>query len=62
VKNSFDLRPIRVGVYLGRCAEFCGFDHALMTFTVRVVSQADYDRWLRAGGSSATLSTKGAKL
>ena len=47
VKNSFDLRPIRIGVYLGRCAEFCGFDHALMTFTVRVVSQADYDRWLR---------------
>lgn len=62
VKNSFDLRPIHVGVYLGRCAEFCGFDHALMTFTVRVVSQADYDRWLSAGGSSAMLSAKGAKL
>lgn len=62
VKNSFDLRPIRIGVYLGRCAEFCGFDHALMTFTVRVVSQADYDRWLRAGGSSTMLPAKGAKL
>ncbi|HVA29390.1 MAG TPA: cytochrome c oxidase subunit II [Candidatus Baltobacteraceae bacterium] len=50
VKNSFDLRPIRVGLYRGRCAEFCGFDHALMTFTVRVVSQAAYGRWLHAGG------------
>ena len=62
VKNSFDLRPIRLGVYLGRCAEFCGFDHALMTFTVRVVSQPDYDRWLHAGGSSTTLSAEGATL
>lgn len=62
IKNSFDLRPIRVGVYLGRCAEFCGFDHALMTFTVRVVSRAAYDRWLHAGGSSTMLSVKGVAL
>jgi cytochrome c oxidase subunit 2 len=59
VKNSFDLRPTRVGVYLGRCAEFCGLDHALMSFSVRVVSRADYNRWLRARRSSTISSTKG---
>lgn len=62
INNSFDLRPLRAGVYLGRCAEFCGFDHALMTFTVRVVSQGDYDQWLHAGGSSTMLSANGVAL
>jgi cytochrome c oxidase subunit 2 len=51
VKNSFDLRPIRMGLYSGRCAEFCGFNHAMMTFTVRVISRGAYDRWLQAGGA-----------
>jgi cytochrome c oxidase subunit 2 len=59
VDNSFDLFPTRTGLYRGRCAEFCGLDHALMTFTVRVVSQEDYARWLRAGGP-AKVSAKGA--
>jgi cytochrome c oxidase subunit 2 len=58
IKNSFDLRPVRVGLYSGRCAEFCGFGHALMNFTVRVVSQAAYDRWLRAGGPSSMFATE----
>ncbi len=48
IKNSFDLRPTREGLYLGRCAEFCGLDHALMSFTVLVVSQGEYDRRLRS--------------
>ncbi|MDQ2679503.1 MAG: cytochrome c oxidase subunit II [Candidatus Eremiobacteraeota bacterium] len=53
IDNYFDLRPTHLGRYLGRCAEFCGLDHALMTFSVRVVSRADYERWLRSGGSAA---------
>jgi len=44
--TSFDLTPRKLGTYLGRCGEFCGLNHATMTFTVRVVSPADYRRWL----------------
>ena len=43
--STFDLTPNRLGTYIGRCGEFCGLNHALMTFTVRVVSPEDYARW-----------------
>jgi cytochrome c oxidase subunit 2 len=33
------------GVYYGQCSELCGIDHAYMPIEVRVVSQAQYDRW-----------------
>lgn len=44
--NRFDLRPQRDGTYVGHCAEFCGYAHALMGFSVKVVSPADYARWI----------------
>ena len=34
------------GVYFGQCSELCGIAHAYMPITVKVVSQAEYDRWL----------------
>ena len=45
--SAFDLTPTKLGTYIGRCAEFCGLNHALMTFTVRVVTPDEYRRWLR---------------
>jgi cytochrome c oxidase subunit II len=33
------------GVYYGQCSEICGIDHAFMPIEVRVVSQAQFDRW-----------------
>lgn len=47
VTNYFDLRPTRTGVYGGSCAEFCGLEHALMTFRVRVVSASGFTLWLK---------------
>jgi len=44
--TSFDLRPTHVGSYRGVCGEYCGTFHAEMGFSVRVVSAADYARWL----------------
>jgi len=44
--NRFDIRVDDIGTYQGYCAEFCGLDHARMTFTVRAVSRADYDAWV----------------
>ncbi len=52
--QHFDVTPTQIGMFHGLCAEYCGLDHALMTFTVKVVPAADYDRWL-AGGGTATL-------
>ena len=43
--STFDLTPTKPGTYLGRCGEFCGLNHALMTFRVRVVAPDEYDRW-----------------
>ncbi len=43
--NTFDLRPDKLGTYVGHCAEFCGLQHALMSFSVRVVPPAEYARW-----------------
>lgn len=37
----------REGVYFGQCSELCGKDHTYMPITVKVVSQRDYDAWLR---------------
>ncbi|MDK3073278.1 cytochrome c oxidase subunit II [Sedimentitalea sp. JM2-8] len=34
------------GIYFGQCSELCGKDHAYMPITVKVVSEAEYDRWL----------------
>jgi cytochrome c oxidase subunit 2 len=46
VDNKIDVTPTRTGTYDGRCAEFCGLDHWNMYFSVRVVSQDDFDTWL----------------
>jgi cytochrome c oxidase subunit 2 len=52
----FDLTPTKTGTFYGECAEFCGLNHAYMTFSVRVVSPAEFDTWLaqqRAGQQGA---------
>jgi cytochrome c oxidase subunit 2 len=38
-------RVDRPGVYRGQCAEFCGFEHALMAFTVVADPPAQYEAW-----------------
>jgi cytochrome c oxidase subunit II len=39
-------RAERIGDYYGQCAELCGKEHAYMPIHVRVVSQADYTKWV----------------
>jgi cytochrome c oxidase subunit 2 len=48
----FDVTPKETGVYHGECVEYCGLDHALMTFNVKVVPADQYDSWLAAGGTA----------
>jgi cytochrome c oxidase subunit 2 len=46
VHNEIDVTPTELGSYVGRCAEFCGLDHWLMSYTVRVVPEDEYEEWL----------------
>jgi cytochrome c oxidase subunit 2 len=54
VDNRLELVPNREGTYTGRCTEFCGLDHWRMTFTLRVVSQDEFEDWLAEQGASTT--------
>ena len=49
--NAFDVTPRHAGTYLSRCAQFCGLEHGLMTFYVKVVPAAAFDRYLSSGGT-----------
>lgn len=56
--NQFDLTPTKVGVYDGKCAEFCGTYHANMLFKVHVVPEAQYYQHiqsLRAQGKTGEI-------
>ncbi len=57
VHNEISVTPTETGEYVGRCAEFCGLDHWRMNYTVRVVSQDEYETWLddqQAGADGET--------
>jgi cytochrome c oxidase subunit 2 len=44
--NKMWFEADKPGIYYGRCAELCGASHALMDFRVRVVEQAEFDKWV----------------
>jgi len=44
--NELWFKAEKLGVYYGQCSELCGKDHAFMPIEVRVVSDADYSKWL----------------
>jgi cytochrome c oxidase subunit II len=46
VENEVDVDVVDVGRYTGRCAEFCGLDHAKMTFEVDAVTMDDFREWV----------------
>ncbi|MGH2636903.1 MAG: aa3-type cytochrome oxidase subunit II [Acidimicrobiia bacterium] len=45
--TEFDLTIDEAGTYRGQCAEFCGLDHARMTFTVEAVSPSEFQAWVK---------------
>jgi cytochrome c oxidase subunit II len=53
--QDFEITPTKTGTFEGRCAEFCGVDHSRMLFQVKVVPQAEFDRFIsshKASGSA----------
>ena len=55
-------RPTKVGQYHLFCAEYCGTKHSGMVGTIYVMNANDYDAWLSAGGTAASMSEKGEEL
>ena len=51
--NRFDLTPNRLGTFPSRCSQFCGLDHALMEFDVKVVPDSAFDRYIASRGAAA---------
>lgn len=50
IRNVFDLHPTQLGTFRGECAEYCGLQHAGMSFAVKVVSPDAYGRWIASKG------------
>lgn len=46
--NETWFKADEVGTYYGQCSELCGVDHAFMPIEIKVVSQADFDAWVRS--------------
>jgi cytochrome c oxidase subunit 2 len=46
VDNAIDVDVNRTGTWTGRCAEFCGLDHWLMSFEVQAMEPDDFEAWL----------------
>jgi cytochrome c oxidase subunit 2 len=45
--NETWFKADRVGTFYGQCSELCGIKHAFMPITVNVVTQKEYDIWLK---------------
>jgi cytochrome c oxidase subunit II len=45
--NNFEVTPDTIGEFRGKCYELCGAYHSRMLFNVDVVSEADYEQYLR---------------
>jgi cytochrome c oxidase subunit 2 len=42
---TIEFRADKAGVYRGQCAEFCGYEHALMAFSISADPPAQYEVW-----------------
>ncbi|SDQ63813.1 cytochrome c oxidase subunit II [Virgibacillus salinus] len=46
-ENKMYIEAYEEGVYWGKCTELCGPSHSLMDFKVIVVSQEEFDQWVK---------------
>ena len=40
-------KPEKEGVYFGQCSELCGLNHSYMPIVVKVVSEEEYEAWIK---------------
>ena len=46
--NTLQMMPTTEGLFPGKCAELCGTYHSAMLFNVHIVSEADYNNYLKS--------------
>jgi len=51
--NETWFKANRIGTYYGNCRELCGVDHAFMPIEVHVVTQPEFDAWVKTKGGGA---------
>jgi cytochrome c oxidase subunit 2 len=56
--NETWFRADQTGIYYGQCSELCGKDHAYMPIAIRVVEQAQYDKWAEGAKTDVEGATK----
>jgi cytochrome c oxidase subunit II len=59
--NEFEVTVTKPGTFAGRCAEYCGLHHDRMLFSVKALSQADFNTWL-ANAQTAAQNGSNAEL
>jgi len=45
--NETWFKAEKIGVYYGQCSELCGVDHSNMPIEIHVVSQGEFDAWVK---------------
>ena len=45
--NETWFKAEKTGTYYGQCSELCGIKHAFMPITVNVVTEEEYNKWLK---------------
>jgi cytochrome c oxidase subunit 2 len=61
VDNSIDVEVTEPGEWIGRCAEYCGFNHWLMAFDVKAVPADEFDAWLADASGRAQPMVAGSE-
>src|SRR6202011_2785206 len=46
-ENSMWIDPLKPGMYVGQCAQFCGVEHAKMLIRVYVQTPDDFEKWVK---------------
>jgi cytochrome c oxidase subunit 2 len=54
--NRFTVTPNKTGSFIGRCSELCGVYHSRMLFRVKIVTPAQFDRWIHSQQALQTSS------
>jgi cytochrome c oxidase subunit 2 len=61
-ENTIKTVAYEEGTYQGYCTEYCGVAHSQMYFTVKVVSQDEYEQWVddqQSSSSSGDIEVEG---
>jgi cytochrome c oxidase subunit II len=59
--NHFEVTPTTTGTFIGRCTELCGLYHSRMLFRVKIVTPAQFRKWITAQQALQTAASGGAQ-